>query len=102
VPLVAKGYHLRKITEQVTAVDNFKQYLAREMDRLQEEIARCAHDGHTRLKAYVREVGAQVRREYATIHHDFRHEVDDALNTFVRALDTSLKALPLRIPMRFS
>ena len=26
--LAAKGYHLRKITEQVTAVDNFKHYLA--------------------------------------------------------------------------
>jgi hypothetical protein len=100
--LAAKGYHLRKITEQITAVDNLKQYLAREMDHLQEEIARCAHDGHTRLKAYVREVVAQVRREYATIHHDFRHEVDDALNTFVSTLDTSLKTLPLRMPTRFS
>jgi hypothetical protein len=36
------------------------------------------------------------------IHHDFRHEVDEALNTFVRALDPSLKALPLRLPRRFS
>jgi len=100
--LAAKGYHLRKITEQVTAVDNLQQYLAREMDHLQEEIARCAHDGPTRLKAYVREVVAQVRREYGVIHHDFRHEVDEALNAFVRALDTSLKAIPLRIPTRFS
>ena len=28
--LAAKGYHLRKITEQITAVDNLQQYLARE------------------------------------------------------------------------
>ncbi len=100
--LAAKGYHLRKITEQITAVDNLKQYLAREIDHLQEEIARCAHDGHTRLTAYVHEVVAHVRREYGTIHHDFRHDIDDALNTFVRALDPSLQALHLRIPMRFS
>lgn len=100
--LAAKGYHLRKITEQITAVDNLKQYLAREMDHLQEEIARCAHDGNTRLKAYVREVVAQVRREYGMIHKDFRHDVDDALTTFVRALDPSLQALHLPIPRRFS
>jgi hypothetical protein len=32
------------------------------------------------------------------IHHDFRHEVDEALDTFVHALDTSLTALPLHSP----
>ena len=100
--LAAKGYHLRKITEQVTAVDNFKQYLAHEMENLKEEIARRAQDGNKRLKAYVREVVAQVQREYGMIHKDFRHDVEDALNTFVRALDTSLQALHLRMPMRFS
>jgi hypothetical protein len=100
--LAAKGYHLRKITEQVTAVDNFKQSLAHEMDNLKEEIARRAQEGNKHLKAYVREVVAQVQREYGMIHTDFRHDVDDALNAFVRALDTSLQALHLRMPMRFS
>jgi radical SAM superfamily enzyme YgiQ (UPF0313 family) len=100
--LAAKGYHLRKITEQVTAVDNFKHYLAHEIDNLKEEMARRAHDGNKRLNAYVHEVVAQVRREYGAIHKDFRHDVDDALNTFVSSLDTSLKALHLRIPIRFS
>jgi hypothetical protein len=100
--LAAKGYHLRKITEQITAVDNLKQYLAHALDHLHEDIARCAHEGNTRLKAHVREVIAQVRREYDTIHHDFRHDVDEALNAFMHALDTSLQALPLRMPMRLS
>ena len=59
-------------------------------------------DGNKRLKAYVREVVAQVQKEYGMIHKDFRHDVEDALNTFVRALDTSLQALHLRMPMRFS
>ena len=90
--LAAKGYHLRKITEQVTAVDNFKQYLAHEMENLK-KIARRAHDGNKRLKAYVREVVAQVQREYGMIHKDFRHDVEDALNTFVRALDTPPQAI---------
>src|SRR5262249_3168662 len=100
--LAAKGYQLRKITEQITAVDNFKHYLAHEIDSLKEEIAHRAQDGHKRLNAYVREVVSQVRREYKAIHQDFRHDVDDALNAFVSSLDSSLQALHLRIPMPFS
>ena len=102
VTLAAKGYHLRKITEQITAVDNFKQYLAHAMEHLQEDIARCAHEGNTRLHAYVHEVIAQIRREYGTIHEDFRHDVDEALNAFMRALDPSLQALHLPMPRRLS
>jgi hypothetical protein len=102
VTLAAKGYHLRKITEQITAVDNLKQYLAREMDHLHEELARCAHEGHTRLHAYVQEVMAQIRREYGTIHADFRHDVDEALNAFLRALDPTLQAVHLPSPRRVS
>jgi radical SAM superfamily enzyme YgiQ (UPF0313 family) len=100
--LAAKGYHLRKITEQVTAVDHFKQSLAHEMEHLQEEIARRAHEGNTRLKAYVRKVVAQVQREYGAIHHDFRPEVNAALTTFVQALAPVLYACHLRRPRRFS
>ena len=100
--LAAKGYHLRKITEQVTAVDNFKQYLAHTVEHLHEDMARCAHEGHARLKAYVREVSSQVRREYGMIHHDFRHDVDEALSAFACTLDTSLQAFRLRMPLRFS
>jgi radical SAM superfamily enzyme YgiQ (UPF0313 family) len=98
--LAAKGYHLRKITEQITAVDNLQQYLAHQLDHLHEDIVRCAHQGHTALNAYVRKVVAQVRRAYGTIHVDFRHDVDDALHTFKDALDTSLKAFRLRLPLR--
>jgi len=101
VALAAKGYHLRKITEQITAVDNFKQYLVHALEHLQEDIARCANEGNTRLHAYVHEVIVQIRREYGTIHADFRHDVDEALNAFMRALDPSLQALHLPTPMRF-
>jgi radical SAM superfamily enzyme YgiQ (UPF0313 family) len=100
--LAAKGYHLRKITEQITAVDNLQQYLAHQIDNLQEEMARWAQEGDNRLQVYVHDVVAHVRREYRTIHQDFRHHVEDALNTFVSALETSLQALHLHIPIRFS
>jgi hypothetical protein len=102
VTLAAKGYHLRKITEQVTVVDNFKQYLAHALEQLHEDMARCAHEGNTRLHAYVHEVIAQIRQEYGTIHEDFRHDVDEALNAFMHALDPSLQALHLPMPMRLS
>ena len=72
------------------------------MEQLHEDIARCAHEGNTRLHAYVHEVIAQIRREYGTIHEDFRHDVDEALNAFMRALDPSLQALHLPMPMRLS
>jgi hypothetical protein len=102
VTLAAKGYHLRKITEQITAVEHFKQYLAHALEQLHEDLARGAHEGHTRLHAYVQEVSAQLRREYGTIHADFRHDVDETLNAFLRALDPSLHAFHLRIPRRLS
>lgn len=102
--LAAKGYRLRKITEQLTAVDSLKHYLRHELDHLHDEIARCAHDGQTRLTTYLQEVVAHIRREYDTIHADFRHEVDDALHTFVRTIENTLQALHVSItlPRRFS
>jgi radical SAM superfamily enzyme YgiQ (UPF0313 family) len=102
VTLAAKGYHLRKITEQITAVDNFKQYLAHALEQLHEDIARCAHEGNTRLHAYIQEIMAQIWREYGTIHEDFRHDVDEALNAFMHALDPTLQAAHLPIPRRLS
>jgi hypothetical protein len=100
--LAAKGYHLRKITEQLTAVENFKQYLALAMTHLQAERACGTREGQTRLNAVVREVVAHIQREYAAIHRDFRHEVDDALHTFVQALAPSLQACPLPMPRHFA
>jgi hypothetical protein len=96
--LAAKGYHLRTITEQITAVEHLKLYLAHEMDQLHDAVARCAHEGHTRLQASIREALAQVWREYGTIHADFRHAVDEALNAFVRVLAPCLHAGHLRMP----
>jgi hypothetical protein len=102
VTLAAKGYHLRKVTEQITAVDNFKQYLVHALEQMHEDMARCAHEGHTRLKTYVREVIAQAQKKYSLIHHDFRHDVDDALTTFLQTLEPSLQAFHLYPSRRWS
>jgi radical SAM superfamily enzyme YgiQ (UPF0313 family) len=89
--LAAKGYHLRKITEQVTAIDHFNRYLTREGANLPEEIARRAQDGAASIRAYIREVVGHVRREYSAIHTDFHHEIEERLKTFLSALETSLQ-----------
>jgi hypothetical protein len=96
--LAAKGYHLRKMTEQVIAVDHFKRTLMRTVDQLREDIARRAHDGTTQVSAYVREVKAHVQKEYDAIHHDFRHEVDESCQAFLRALETALHECQLPLP----
>jgi hypothetical protein len=98
--LAAKGYHLRKITEQITAVEHFKQSLMHQMDTLHADMARRAHEGQHRLTAYAGEVVTRVRKEYGKIHTDFRHDVNDALTAFLHALDTSLQAWHLRLPRR--
>jgi hypothetical protein len=54
--LAAKGYHLRKITEQITAVDHETRYLAHAMEQMYDDITRRTHEGNTRLKADVRKV----------------------------------------------
>jgi radical SAM superfamily enzyme YgiQ (UPF0313 family) len=100
--LAAKGYHLRKITEQLTVVDNCKQYLARTMAHLQAAIACDTHEGQTRLNAAVREVVAHIQWEYGAIHRDFRHEIDDALTTFVQTLAPSLQASHFHRPRRLA
>ncbi len=87
----AKGYHLRKVTEQVSAVDNFKSYLAREMEDLKQEITRRAKEGNARVHSYIRNVIARTQKEYEAIHKDFRHNAEDALKLFLRSLDASLK-----------
>ncbi|MEK7075075.1 MAG: DUF4070 domain-containing protein [Patescibacteria group bacterium] len=89
--LGAKGYHLRKITEQITAVDNFKQYLARISEHLREEFAKRAKDGNVRVRAYAAHIVSHVQREYARIHEDFRYNAEGARTAFLNFLEDSLK-----------
>jgi len=89
--LCAKGYHLRKVTEQVTAVDNFKQYLARTSESIREELAKRARDGNARARAYGSEITIRIQHEYARIHKDFQHSAQGHLNAFLNLLDASLK-----------
>lgn len=89
--LCAKGYHLRKITEQVTAVDDFKQYIIRMRESIREELAKRAKESNMRARAYAAEMALRIQHEYMRIHEDFRHSAKDHLNTLLNVLDASLK-----------
>ena len=87
----AKGYHLRKITEQVIAVDNFKQYLARISEHLREELAKRAQNSNVQARAYSAHIVSRVQYEYARIHEDFRYNADGARAAFLNFLEASVK-----------
>ena len=86
----AKGYHLRKVTEQVIAVDDFKHYLACELARIKTELAEQAQNNSARVKARAAEMAFAMRQEYMRIHEDFRHNAIDALNAFLASIDLAL------------
>ena len=88
--LGAKGHHLRKVTEQVTAIGGFKSFVAREMDVMREEITRCAGESTARLGICAREILHRLRREYGIIHEDFRHSAEHSLNAFMHTLNACL------------
>lgn len=88
--LGAKGYHLRKITEQIIAVDNFKQYLKRATNYLQTAVSRRVSEDKERLEAYARMVIVSAQKDYKGIHQDFLNEAAHALTQFYAAMDTIL------------
>lgn len=89
--LSAKGYHLRKVTEQITAVDDFKQYLIETLARLPEELAHYAQHSRTKLETYGTQLVLHIEQQYSSIHQDFRHSVKDTLETFLNFLDNALQ-----------
>ncbi|MFB3905087.1 MAG: B12-binding domain-containing radical SAM protein [Acidobacteriota bacterium] len=93
VRLAIMGYHLEKVTSQHIAVHDFRAYLSRELDIFRQKLSTWRDlpgQGITELQVYVQELLASARREYEQIHSDFRHQVEDALENFQRALQNSL------------
>lgn len=86
----AKGYHLRKITEQITAVDDLKQYLKRAIRSLREMATRRIPADRARLETYIRDVMVRIQKDYQMIHRDFLDEAINALAAFYADLDEIL------------
>ena len=93
VRMAIMGYHLEKVTSQHIAVHNFRDYLSRELDSFRQKLSTWSDmrgQSITDLQSYMQDLLASARREYEQIHSDFRNQVEDALESFQRALQNSL------------
>lgn len=89
VRLAIMGYHFEKITNQLIAVNNFREYLESELERVREQCScwlEAGQEGFTELRAYLQDLSRRVHREYEQIHEDFRDGVQDALSAFQQEL----------------
>lgn len=82
-----KGRHLRKVTECVIAVDDFKKELAGELAKIRGYLAGHARHGNEAVRECVADVIARMRLRHQTLHQDFRHTATDALAAFVGSLE---------------
>jgi radical SAM superfamily enzyme YgiQ (UPF0313 family) len=85
VRLAIMGYHFEKITHHQVTMDDFKQYLASELETFQQTMARFVQTQSNRIGEIgdrARELLAHVRTQYEAIHADCRYGVQDALEGF--------------------
>jgi radical SAM superfamily enzyme YgiQ (UPF0313 family) len=89
VRLAIVGYHLTKVTSQQIAIHEFKDFLGQELEALREKLASWSEmpgHGMADAHAYVQELMAGARTRYTRIHADFRHHVEDTLESFQQAV----------------
>lgn len=98
IRLAIHGYHFEKMTSQTVAVDNFKQYLTKEISAFEEIVSDTqshqASEGLVRagvsrigeIRSHAQELLARVYAQYEDIHEDFRYNVRDALDTFQKSV----------------
>ena len=100
VRLAVMGYHLEKTTRHTIAVEDFRNFLALEMDTFKEKISQFAQTQEDRMdevQNYSRHLFARVKKEYDSIHEDFRYAAYSALAGFQKSvfkeyLDAELNA----------
>ena len=85
VRLAIMGYHFEKITHQQVAMDDFKQYLASELETFQHTVAQFVHTQSHRMGEIgdrAHDLLAHVRQQYEAIHADCRDGVQETLEGF--------------------
>ena len=85
VRLAVMGYHLEKITRHTVAVEDFRQFLAGEMDTFKEKISQFTQaqgDRMIEIQKYAQQLCVNVKSEYDSIHKDFRYSAHNALANF--------------------
>ena len=89
VRLAVMGYHLEQTTRHTIAVEDFRNFLADEMDTFKAEISRFTHVQTPRasdIHNYSRRLFKRVKREYDAIHEDFRYAAHNALASFQKSV----------------
>ena len=100
VRLAVMGYHLEKTTRYTIAVEDFRNLLALEMDTFKEKVSQFAQaqgDRMNEMQNYSRQLFARIKKEYDSIHEDFRYAAHGALAGFQKSvfkeyLDAELSA----------
>ena len=98
--LAIMGYHLEKITRHTVAVEDFRNFLDREMETFKENILQFTQvqgERMSEMQSYSRQLFARVKTEYNTIHKDFQYAAHAALTGFQQSmfnayLEAELKA----------
>ena len=89
VRLAVMGYHLEKITRHTVAVEDFRNFLAEEMDTFKADIPRLV-EGHgermSEIHSYSRQLFGRIQSEYNTIHKDFQYAAHSALIGFQQSM----------------
>ena len=89
VRLAVMGYHLEKITRHTVAVEDFRNFLAKEIDTFKAEITQFVTvqgDRIHEIQKYAQRLSRKVKKEYKTIHTDFRYAAQNALTNFQDSL----------------
>lgn len=105
VRLAVMGYHLEKMTRHTLAVEDFRNFLASEIETFKEKVGppeseRSAQAQGARMSEIIRyshQLFTRVRAEYETIHEDFQYAALAALAGFQKSvfkeyLEAELKA----------
>ena len=88
--LAAKGYHLRKITEDSTISDSFQSYLSETLAKIIETLEQKATTSRENLDEFIRTICASITSRYRGVPQDFRPRADAAVQQFVEYIQNSL------------
>jgi radical SAM superfamily enzyme YgiQ (UPF0313 family) len=89
VRLAVMGYHLEKITRHTVAVEDFRTFLTGEMDSFKVKTSQFVHtqdDQMNEIQKYTHQLSMRVKKEYESIHKDFRYAAHSALETFQKSM----------------
>ena len=89
VRLAVMGYHLEKTTRNTIAVEDFRNFLDHEMDTFKVEVSQFAQvqgDRMNEIQNYSRKLFTRVKKEYDSIHEDFRYAAHSALEGFQKSM----------------